>query len=55
MPLQCKREFFDAEQYSKHLLGLGYSIPVVELLLTNLKHVFSSRQYAGYDYSYRWE
>lgn len=49
------RDFFNAEDYSKHLLGNSFSIPVVEYLLTRLREVFASREYDGYDYKYRWE
>jgi hypothetical protein len=47
--------FFDAEEYSKHLVGLSYSVPVVELLLAPLKKPFAQRSYVGYCYRYPWE
>lgn len=35
----------DAEQYVKRLMGNGYCIPVVELLLSPLKDVFAEQEY----------
>lgn len=48
-------DFFNAEDYSLHLLGNSFSIPVVEYLMTRLCEVFASREYEGYNYQYRWE
>jgi len=47
--------FFDAEGYSKHLVGNAYSVPVVETLLQPLKKVFVQRSYQNYQYTYQWE
>jgi hypothetical protein len=55
-PLATKNpDFFNAEDYSLHLLGNTFSIPVVEYLMTRLGEVFASREYEGYIYDYRWE
>lgn len=56
-PPQVTQEpyYFNAEDYCKHLLGNSFSIPVVEYLLRNLRKVFASREYEGFDYKYRWE
>jgi hypothetical protein len=55
-PLATKNpDFFNAEDYSLHLLGNTFSIPVVEYLMTRLGEVFASREYEGYNYEYRWE
>jgi hypothetical protein len=53
--LLFQRSFFNAEDYSKRLLGNSFSIPVVEYLLTRLSEVFATREYEGFDYNYRWE
>jgi hypothetical protein len=49
-------EFFDAQEYSKHLIGLAFSVPVVEHLLGPLRDLFECREYEGYtDVPYEWE
>jgi hypothetical protein len=47
-------DFFNAEEYSKRLLGNSISIPIVEHLLQNLQPLFESTEYDGYDYHYKW-
>ena len=47
--------FFDSEQYSKHLLGNAFSIPVIEHLLEPLACLFEHQEYDGYNYRYKWE
>lgn len=46
--------FFDAETYSKHLIGNACSVPVLEHLLSPLKDVCTVRYYNGFDYNYPW-
>lgn len=51
-------EYFDEESYCKHLLGNGWSLPVVEHLLEPLQDLFDKEDlqtYTLYDYSYPWE
>jgi len=51
--------FYDEEEYSKHLIGNGWSIPVVEHLLDRLRDLFQDnsclRTYKNYDYDFAWE
>mmetsp|Transcript_22249 Transcript_22249/g.34247 ORF Transcript_22249/g.34247 Transcript_22249/m.34247 type:complete len:599 (-) Transcript_22249:360-2156(-) len=56
-PQQSKKQIshFNKEDYSKHLLGNTFSIPVVEHLLKPLSEVFASREYDRYDYKYEWQ
>ena len=49
------REFFNEDQYCKHLLGNGWSLPVVEYILGGLEQICDKRRdYEGYDYNYPW-
>eukprot|EP00984_Skeletonema_dohrnii_P012278 scaffold4963_cov115-Skeletonema_dohrnii-CCMP3373.AAC.8 len=59
-PIENKQKlaFFTEEQYSKHLIGMGFSICVVEALLEGLVDLFAKdllRTYEGCDYSFPWE
>jgi hypothetical protein len=59
-PLEGKNElsFFTADEYGKHLIGNGWSIPVVEHLLGKLKDLFAEDalvSYQGYDINHPWE
>lgn len=59
-PLEGKNDFsfFTEEEYGKHLIGNGWSIPVVEHLLGKLRELFAEDvlvTYRGYDKSYPWE
>lgn len=59
-PLEGKQklEYFDEDSYCKHLLGNGWSLPVVEHLLEPLQELFDKedlKTYPLYDYSYPWE
>merc|ERR1740139_1006825 len=47
--------FFNAENYTKHLIGLAYSVPVVEHLLKPLQKLFSSKTYPRFAYEYPWK
>jgi len=48
--------YFDAISYSKHLLGNGWSIPVVEFLLEKVKDVCQTTQsYQRYSYHFPWQ
>mmetsp|Transcript_10420 Transcript_10420/g.15921 ORF Transcript_10420/g.15921 Transcript_10420/m.15921 type:complete len:775 (-) Transcript_10420:120-2444(-) len=48
-------DFFDAEEYAKHLVGLAYSVPVVEHLLKPLQQIFKPRWYEGFsEHQYKW-
>eukprot|EP00934_Nitzschia_sp_Nitz4_P000984 Nitzschia sp. Nitz4//scaffold236_size30323//9997//12576//NITZ4_007986-RA/size30323-snap-gene-0.34-mRNA-1//-1//CDS//3329543487//984//frame0 len=47
--------YYNAEEYSKRLLGNSFSIPTVEMLLAPLAPLFASRRYSGYDYAFAWE
>jgi len=51
--------YYNEEGYCKHLIGNGWSIPVVEHLLQPLQDLFESesffQQYYGYDYNFPWE
>lgn len=58
-PIEGKQKlsYFNAEQYCKHLIGNGWSIPVVEHLLGKLPELFDQSslvQYDGYDYQFPW-
>jgi hypothetical protein len=48
--------FYKEDQYCKHLLGNGWSIPVVEYVLSELKGLFNVEETYGekYDYHYPW-
>jgi hypothetical protein len=59
-PLEGKNElsFFKADEYGKHLIGNGWSIPVVEHLLGKLRDLFAEDAlitYQGYDTNHPWE
>jgi hypothetical protein len=59
-PLEGKKllTYFSQEQYCKHLIGNGWSIPVVEHLLGKLPEIFDAncmKQYEGYEYVFPWE
>lgn len=60
-PLEGKTQFsfYDEEGYSKHLIGNGWSIPVVEHLLQPLTELFVSdslfKTYENYNYDFPWE
>ena len=59
-PLEGKKElsFFAKDEYCKHLIGNGWSIPVVEHLLGNLREMFAEDalvSYQGYDTKHPWE
>uniref|UniRef100_A0A7S2LD16 DNA (cytosine-5-)-methyltransferase n=1 Tax=Skeletonema marinoi TaxID=267567 RepID=A0A7S2LD16_9STRA len=59
-PIENKQKlaFFTEEQYSKHLIGMGFSVCVVEALLEGLVDLFAKdllRTYEGCDYSFPWE
>lgn len=59
-PIENKKklEFFKEEQYSKHLIGMGFNICVIEALLEGLVDLFSNdllKTYEGCDYSFPWE
>jgi len=47
-------DFLTCEQYSKRLLGNGWSIPVIEHLLFPLQQIFPKREYADYNYVFPW-
>lgn len=48
-------ECFDETDYGYHLIGNAYSVPVVEMLLRPLKHVFEAGgEYTGHQYEYYW-
>jgi len=47
--------YFDEQEYSKHLLGNGWSIPVIEHILQKLKDKsIKTEMYDGYDYNFPW-
>jgi len=56
---RAKLSYYDEEGYCKHLIGNGWSIPVVEHLLQPLRDIFESESffqtYEGYDYDFPWE
>lgn len=59
-PLEGETDFsfFTEEEYGKHLIGNGWSIPVVEHLLGKLRDLFAEDvllPYHGYDKSHPWE
>ena len=54
-PSTGQPSFFDAKEYAKHLIGLAYSVPVVEELLSPLRDIFCQRVYTGYQYDYAWQ
>ena len=59
-PIENKKklDYFKEEQYSKHLIGMGFSICVIESLLEGLVDLFAKdllTTYEGCDYSFPWE
>ncbi len=59
-PIENKKklDYFKEEQYSKHLIGMGFSICVIESLLEDLVDLFTKdllTTYEGCDYSFPWE
>ena len=60
-PLENKQNlaFFKEEQYCKHLIGMGFSVCIIEALLEGIVELFSSKDmlqtYDNFDYSYPWE
>lgn len=46
---------YNWEEYSKHMIGLAFSVPVVEFLLKPLATVFARKTYPRFQYSYAWE
>ena len=48
-------DYFTDEQYCKHLLGMTYSVPVMEVLLKPLQDIFKTKEYQNYNYSYSWQ
>lgn len=58
-PLEGKKDlvYFNEDEYSKHLIGNGWSIPVVEHLLGKLRDIFDEESlvmYEGYEYKFPW-
>lgn len=58
-PLEGKKDlvYFNQKEYGKHLIGNGWSIPVVEHLLGKLRDLFDDDHlvtYEGYDYNFPW-
>ena len=50
--------FYAEEQYCKHLVGYGWSIPVVEHILAQLRDLFADDMlspYTKYTYTHPWE
>ena len=48
--------FFDKEEYAKRLIGLAFSVPVVERFLKPLQHIFLRQEYEGYTNApFKWE
>lgn len=47
-------DFFNQEQYGKRLIGNAFSVPVVEILLRELRTKFSTREYKEFTYTYVW-
>lgn len=47
--------FFNVDGYAKHLIGMAYSVPVVELLLEPLQQIFKIKEYKTFTYKYAWE
>jgi hypothetical protein len=45
---------YNEDAYCKHLLGNGWSIPVVEYILGGLKDLCDETSFEGYDYNYPW-
>ena len=48
-------DFFDQEQYGKRLIGNAFSVPVIEIILRELKTKFPARKYDDYTYQYVWQ
>jgi hypothetical protein len=46
--------FFDADEYAKHLIGMAYSVPVVEHILSPLSGLFETQSYPNFQYNYVW-
>jgi hypothetical protein len=47
--------FLNAQQYCKRLLGNGFSIPVVEHLLSPLRDLFLEKTYQDAVYQFAWK
>eukprot|EP00594_Rhizosolenia_setigera_P011972 CAMPEP_0178972502 /NCGR_PEP_ID=MMETSP0789-20121207/21061_1 /TAXON_ID=3005 /ORGANISM="Rhizosolenia setigera, Strain CCMP 1694" /LENGTH=200 /DNA_ID=CAMNT_0020659981 /DNA_START=566 /DNA_END=1168 /DNA_ORIENTATION=- len=56
-PKEAKnREFFNEEQYCKHLLGNAWSIPVTEYMLSSLREICEDKKiYENSDYRFQWK
>lgn len=55
---KSQRSFYTEDQYGKHLIGNGWSIPVAEHLLRNLTTLFADdvlTTYDSYGYRFPWE
>lgn len=51
----AQREFFNKEDYGKHLLGNSFSIPVVQHLLERLiVTLFKSKRHEAFEYPFPW-
>jgi hypothetical protein len=46
--------FLTADEYGKHLVGNGFSVPAVEMFLKPLQDIFQRQSYPQYEYSYKW-
>ena len=46
--------FFNHEEYGKHLIGNAFSVPVVEILVRELQTKFAKQEYSDYTYNYIW-
>ena len=54
-PLEAKKpSVYNEEEYCKHLIGNGWSIPVVEHILSGLRNICEERLYDGCDYDFPW-
>lgn len=49
---------FSEDEYAKHLIGNGFSVPQIEIVLRSLKQLFppsQSQSYNGYPYPFSWQ
>jgi len=54
IPPYQNRDFFNASQYAKRLVGNAYSVATVEHILRPLRDIFACREYRNYIYDFPW-
>jgi hypothetical protein len=54
LSLHLQLVFYDDEQYAERLIGNGFSIPLMDILLRPLKEKFGKKVYPDYVYDFKW-